>query len=646
MAIVHFPTTQATPRDEYETAVALHLAKWSRSKFPNPLVTEDKKSLVKLGGLFRRLHKYMSDYMAKATSPSVPRAYLCLDNVSRGRSRSRYTHEPFNLNQLNYSEKKRLLQAFLRYELFCRVEHPRTKKEDEKKRTRFLASKGGNRLNKCELEGIRCVHEYARSLYGALLAHCSGVLRPEPEVQFASRPSHWHFNADLYGADLELPGIYTRNTPMLADYGFKLISSLIHVATQGERGRQKIIKWFKTFVNETGPTLKRSIPYPGGLALAFDGPRARAKDFEKTPGVCKKLYASIRSEEWLGSANEPSEKPSEVALSPVDSQFRSQDHSSEDMQFLEGLLDDPMSGFSWNLDSFCSYDPENLPFPMENWPAVRELDPPDIQQRIIVPTKLHFETLSKLNVEIHKGWNHATHARENVPFDEFICDSYGSISGYKNLQMVMKSAQEFLVVIKALHRQLGTRTVTHRGRTARSDLTTLVIDPALSGTTSPSSTGSSPSVAGTTTPSLPPVFDSPTMFLIISCYAQLIKHFEFILKRIYDSISDANHDLIRPAPMEYAHVPIVEASTQFILFSELVCHVLSQINLVLGLPSIWSNRSAWTGLLTCQRYRDMVNVELGAMEGMWTARPGKLIEMTRLIKEMFVEFSMMGIDSS
>ncbi|RSL96287.1 hypothetical protein CDV31_013541 [Fusarium ambrosium] len=338
-------------------------------------------------------------------------------------------------------------------------------------------------------------------------------------------------------------------------------------------------------------------------------------------------------------------KPSEVALSPaavVDSSRTTQDPPSEDMQFLQGLLDD---GFNWNLDSFCSYDPENLPFPMENWPAVRQLDPPGIQQRIIVPTKLHFETLSKLNVEIHKGWNHVSQCRENTPFDEFICDSYASISGFENLQLVMKSAQEFLVVIKALHRQLGTRTATHRGRTARSDLTALVMDPALSGTTSPSSAGSPPGEAGTT-PSLPPVFDSPTMFLVISCYVQLIKHFEFILKCIFDSVSDANQDLTRPAPMEYAHVPLVEASTQFILFSELVRHVLSQINLVLGLPSIWSNRSAWTGLLTCQRYKDMVNVELGAMEGMWTARPGKLIEMTRLIKEMFVEFSMMGIDAS
>ncbi|RSL67208.1 hypothetical protein CEP54_003296 [Fusarium duplospermum] len=307
MAIIHFPSTRVTPHDEYETAVARHMSRWSHRQFPNPLVTEDRESIVKLGGLFRRLHKYMSDYMAKATSPSIPRAYLCLDNVSKGRSHSIYTHKPFDLNKLNYDEKKRLFQAFLRYELFYKVEHPRVKSEDVMERTRFLAIRGGTKLQKLDLEGIRCVHEYVRSLYGAVLAHCSGVHRPEPEVQMTSRPSHWHFNADLYGSDLGLPGIYTHNTPMLADFGFELISTLIHVATRGEKGRQKAIRWFKSFVHETEPTLKRSTPIPGGLALNFDRPRSRKNDFEKTPGVCQQLFATIRSEEWVGSAYEPSE---------------------------------------------------------------------------------------------------------------------------------------------------------------------------------------------------------------------------------------------------------------------------------------------------------------------------------------------------
>ncbi|KAM0417063.1 hypothetical protein ACHAPT_012969 [Fusarium lateritium] len=306
MAIARFPTTQAIDYNEYEAAVSLHLAKWSRRQLPNPLASGDDSSLVKLGNLFRRLEKYMSDYMAKATSPSVPRAYLCLDNVSQGQSQSRYTHAPFDLGRLNKDEKKRLFQAFLRYELFCRVDHPRTRSEDVHNRTRFFAVKECRRLQQWELEGIRCVHEYVRCLYGAVLAHCSGVIRPQPAVQISSRPSYWHFDADPYSSDLGFPGIYSHTTPKMADYGFRIISFLINTATQGEKGRRKATKWFESFTKDS-PTLKRSLPVPGGLALAFDYPRSRAGDFRRGPGMCQKLFAVMRSQERLGSLIEPSE---------------------------------------------------------------------------------------------------------------------------------------------------------------------------------------------------------------------------------------------------------------------------------------------------------------------------------------------------
>ncbi|KAF4471820.1 hypothetical protein FALBO_1257 [Fusarium albosuccineum] len=328
-------------------------------------------------------------------------------------------------------------------------------------------------------------------------------------------------------------------------------------------------------------------------------------------------------------------KPSEGPMSPG--------NSVDDMQFLQGLLDDPVPGLNWNLDTFCSYSPESLPFPMENWPAVRELDPPEIEQQIIVPSHTHFQTLSRLHEEIHKGWEHVSRIVAQATFKDFICDTSEMISGYENVQVAIKSAQEFLIVIKALHRQLGTRTVSSQGRSSQSNAMALILDPCLSGAASPSSAGTPP--GGIQAPP-PPVFDSPTMFLIISCYVQLIKHIELVVKSIYEAFNDTAQDLPGPAPMmHFADVPLIEASPQFVLFSELVRHILSQINLVLGLPSPWSGRSAWTGLLTSQRYRDMVNVELGAMEGMWTTRPAKLLEINRVTKEMLIEFSMMGIDA-
>jgi hypothetical protein len=159
---------------------------------------------------------------------------------------------------------------------------------------------------------------------------------------------------------------------------------------------------------------------------------------------------------------------------------------------------------------------------------------------------------------------------------------------------------------------------------------------------SPSSEGMTPT-SESATPQPPPVFDSPTMFLVISCYVQLIKHLEFVFKITFNSLSDPNQDLLESAPMAFADVPLVEPSTQFMLFSELIRHIMSQINLIIGFPSPWSSKSAWTGLMTCQRYKDMLNVELGSVEDGWTTRPNKLMELNRITKLMLDEFSMMGI---
>ncbi|KAM0559331.1 hypothetical protein ACHAPJ_004353 [Fusarium lateritium] len=317
-------------------------------------------------------------------------------------------------------------------------------------------------------------------------------------------------------------------------------------------------------------------------------------------------------------------------------------HSTDDIQFIQGLLDDPTA---WNLDPFCTYTPESLPFPMETWPAVQELDPPEIEQKIISPSAQLFETLSKLNVDSHRGWQFVSHMANNFPLGDFVCHDSNLVGGYENIQIVLKAAQEFLVVLKTLHRQLGTRTVCSQGRRPQARMAVLALTevPTLSESTSPSSSGGTTPTSESSTPQPPPVFDSPTMFLIISCYVQLIKHLEFVLKIIYSCISDPQQDLLDSAPMAFADVTLVEPSTQFVLFSEMFRHIMDQTNILMGLPCSWSSKSAWTGLLTCQRYRDMLNTELGSVEDGWTTRPAKLMEINRITKGMLDEFTMMGI---
>ncbi|RGP60359.1 hypothetical protein FSPOR_10691 [Fusarium sporotrichioides] len=317
--------------------------------------------------------------------------------------------------------------------------------------------------------------------------------------------------------------------------------------------------------------------------------------------------------------------------------------ADDGMQFIQGLLDDS----TWNLDPFCGYAPESLPFPMEAWPAVQTLDAPDVEQPVIRPSEQLFEKLSRLNADIHRGREFAAQFVSNSDLHDFICKVHQTMNGYENVQMALRTAQDFLVVLKTLHRQLGTRTVSCYGRQPYTNKTIMALTadtPTSSASSPPSlSSGGTTPISGSSAPQLPPVFDSPTMFLIISCYVQLIKHLEFVLKLIFNSISDPQRDLIDSAPMAFADVPLIEPSTQFVLFSELLRHVMCQINLLIGFPSPWSNKSAWTGLMTCQRYKDMLNSELGVVEDGWTTRPSKLMELNRITKGMLDELSMVGV---
>ena len=153
--------------------------------------------------------------------------------------------------------------------------------------------------------------------------------------------------------------------------------------------------------------------------------------------------------------------PSRVGRPPKkDSQVVVHEPADDDMQFIQGLLDDS----TWNLDPFCGYAPEGLPFPMEVWPAVQRLNSSDVEQPIMRPGEHLFETFSKLNAEIHRGREFTTQFKSSFDMSDFICKVRNTMNGYENVQMVLRTAQEFLVVFKSLRRQLGTRTVSCYGR--------------------------------------------------------------------------------------------------------------------------------------------------------------------------------------
>ncbi|OIW31337.1 hypothetical protein CONLIGDRAFT_680048 [Coniochaeta ligniaria NRRL 30616] len=121
--------------------------------------------------------------------------------------------------------------------------------------------------------------------------------------------------------------------------------------------------------------------------------------------------------------------------------------------------------------------------------------------------------------------------------------------------------------------------------------------------------------------------DTPIGYLVISCFVQLICPLEVCVSIMHARKADTS------------------SSEPRLVLDVAFANVLGQIQLMLGLPSPWSTKSAWTGLLTPPRYRDMLNAELGVVEGGWTARSEKLMEVMEVMsttKELLLEGSMMG----
>ncbi|KAF7559301.1 hypothetical protein G7046_g4855 [Stylonectria norvegica] len=317
-----------------------------------------------------------------------------------------------------------------------------------------------------------------------------------------------------------------------------------------------------------------------------------------------------------------------------------------ELVFLEGLLDDQTPDLAWNLASPSVFEEmEDIVLPMDHWLPAQDYEALPRDQYAIIQTNPQFDTLSHLNLEIYKMWDMMTTHGAKMSFEEFVCVTTsldGVITtGIGSIQRFMRCMQEFLVVIKALHRRSGTRSVPkprYKPQSAAPHRLMLTSDPCLSPAAPPEDLSSNSTTCSSST------LDSPTMFLVVSCYVQIIQYLELLLQMVHARLADTTIVYIEVGPMDFADVALIETSSQFALFCELVSHLLRQINLVVGLPSACSDRSIWTGLLKEQRYREMVNAELGAVEieGGWTTRPGRLMDMTRAAKDLLEETSAMG----
>lgn len=230
LAILRFPTAAADVSTSLESRGRLseqvheHMEQWTHREFRSPFETRDDAEILKLETLFRRTKQYMDDYLSKATASFLPLAYLRLPDWSHESFAWEAPQRLFNgqprsdihFYSLNINERRRLLQAFLRYEIMCRVYHPLPEPYSA-----FLGTGSGTVIpavefsrwdwhlthrndddicHTYEIHLMQSVHEYYRCLYGALAAQITETATTLPQP-----PPLYPYIGDGESADTETP---------------------------------------------------------------------------------------------------------------------------------------------------------------------------------------------------------------------------------------------------------------------------------------------------------------------------------------------------------------------------------------------------------------------------------------------------------
>ncbi|KJZ74543.1 hypothetical protein HIM_06139 [Hirsutella minnesotensis 3608] len=186
-----------TGDDEDKPPQCKHVDKWAAKDFVYPLEDTNFALFGKLQCLYRRLKRYMDDYITKATSTDPVFAYSHVPQWSHSSfcNRTPFFTDQLDAARLSPAEQYRLLKAFLRFELYSVFSSSRlwndleawddwTERSVQNEKCGTKAScmpckwrwSLPNRyyeqtiLSEQDREGLCCVMEYTRLLYAAIQA--------------------------------------------------------------------------------------------------------------------------------------------------------------------------------------------------------------------------------------------------------------------------------------------------------------------------------------------------------------------------------------------------------------------------------------------------------------------------------------------
>ncbi|KAM5354084.1 hypothetical protein ACJ41O_000734 [Fusarium nematophilum] len=152
LGVALFPPLNTPTSDEDE--VRRHARRWALAQLPDPFQHQDHATVECLDRLYDRLSPFMEDYITKATSVFPPR-----------------------VDALSGAERRRLLKAFLKYELLCKIYQMTQRVRPPTPHDDLFAAVFGNRA--WEREAIRCVNGYVRDLYEEVFARLADSWLPD-----------------------------------------------------------------------------------------------------------------------------------------------------------------------------------------------------------------------------------------------------------------------------------------------------------------------------------------------------------------------------------------------------------------------------------------------------------------------------------
>ncbi|KAK2042150.1 hypothetical protein LZ31DRAFT_567461 [Colletotrichum somersetense] len=254
MAIILFPPQSTS---QFQRLARAHCRSWAKQQLANPfrepLQSQNEDFIDKISKPHRVLMFFIEDYLTKAIAIFPPRECLCLSSGMQPwlRFQVRAVSPRFNAANLTGSERKRLLRAFLRYQLLCLIRGVEGYYNEVFYKD-AMCQYDGKDFQPWDKEAILCVCTYLKYLYGTIFAQCSGFWLPEV---VSGSTSDYPFGLDYPYVDPEFFGrtICDKNSSDLAHLDFDFATVFFRFAPSGQSGQDRLRKWFRDFRPGYGP---------------------------------------------------------------------------------------------------------------------------------------------------------------------------------------------------------------------------------------------------------------------------------------------------------------------------------------------------------------------------------------------------------